>query len=143
MKKILLNVRFASCLLLLSCNQKPKPIETEVPVNLHQLTSEHVLYYDNYPANVIALSQVNLLPQVAGAITGIFFTEGSYVKKNQRLYEIDTRLYQASYDAAQANLRVAQGTLAQAKQDADRYEYLKKNNAVATQLYDHAIIAFE
>ena len=31
----------------------------------------------------------------------------------------------------------------QAQQDADRYEYLNKYNAVAKQLYDHAIITLE
>lgn len=143
MKKYALDIIFISCLLFFSCKEKKEPTNEEVPVNLYNITSQPVLYYEEYPATVIALNQVNLLPQVSGAITGIFFTEGSTVKKGQKLYEIDTRLYKASYDASQANLKVAQGTLAQAKQDADRYEYLKKNNAVATQLYDHAIISLE
>ncbi len=42
-----------------------------------------------------------------------------------------------------ANLKVAQGTLVQSQQDADRYEYLNKYNAVAKQLYDHAIITLD
>ncbi|MGI4803528.1 MAG: efflux RND transporter periplasmic adaptor subunit [Janthinobacterium lividum] len=105
--------------------------------------AEKVLYYDNYPSTTQALSQVNLLPQVPGAITGIFFKEGSYVKKGQKLYEIDKRLYQENYDAAVANRQVQQGNLIQAKQDEDRYAYLNKYNAVAKQLYDHAVIAYQ
>jgi membrane fusion protein (multidrug efflux system) len=81
-----------------------------------------------------------LYPEVAGAITGIHFKEGTHVEKGQVLYEIDKRIYQANYDAAVANLKVQQGNLVQAQQDADRYEYLNKYNAVAKQLYDHAII---
>lgn len=102
-----------------------------------------MLYYDKYPSTTQALSQVNLLPQITGAITGIFFKEGAHVSKGQKLYEIDKRIYEASYDQAEANLKVSQGNLVQAQQDADRYDYLNKYNAVAKQQYDHAIIALE
>ncbi len=105
-----------------------------------KVKAQRVLYYDKYPSTTAALSQVNLLPQVQGAITGIFLKKAAMVQKGQKLYEIDKRIYQANYDAAMANLKVAEGTLKQAQQDADRYEYLNKYNAVAKQLYDHAII---
>jgi membrane fusion protein (multidrug efflux system) len=114
-----------------------------VPVNLSTLQAKRVLYYDNYPSTTQALSQVNLLPQITGAVTGIFFKEGTRVEKGQKLYEIDRRVYQAAFDQAVANLKVSQGNLVQAQQDADRYEYLNKYNAVAKQLYDHAIITLE
>jgi len=143
MNKLILNTVFISCLILAACQKKQPPASPEVPVNLVTVKAKKVLYYDKYPATTQALSQVNLLPEVQGAITGIFFTEGSHVKKGQKLYEIDKRIYQANYDAAVANLKVAQGTLVQSQQDADRYEYLNKYNAVAKQLYDHAIITLE
>ena len=46
----------------------------------------------------------------------------------------------AAYDQAVADLRVSQSALVEAQQDADRYVYLNKYNAVAKQLYDHAVI---
>jgi RND family efflux transporter MFP subunit len=143
MKRVLLNTIFISVLILAACKKKQPPVSNEVPVNLYKVTAKHVLYYDQYPSTTAALSQVNLLPQVQGAVTGIFFTEGSHVKKGQKLYEIDKRIYQDSYDAAVANRQVTEGTLTQAQQDADRYEYLNKYNAVAKQLYDHAIITLQ
>jgi membrane fusion protein (multidrug efflux system) len=114
-----------------------------VPVNLYKVQPKVVSYYDNYPATTNALSQVNLLAQVQGYITGIFFKEGSHVHKGEKLYEIDTRLYQANLDAAIANQKVAEGNQVQAQQDADRYEYLNSYNAVAKQQYDHAVIALQ
>jgi hypothetical protein len=42
-----------------------------------KVKEQPVLYYDKYPSTTAALSQVSLLPQVQGAITGIFFTEGA------------------------------------------------------------------
>lgn len=143
MNRVLLNTVCISCLILGACKKKQPPVSTEVPVNLMKVKKQSVLYYDKYPSTTAALSQVNLLPQVQGAVTGIFFTEGSHVTKGQKLYEIDTRIYQNNYDAAVANLRVAQSTLKQSQQDADRYEYLNKYNAVAKQLYDHAMITLE
>jgi len=143
MNRVILNTVFISCLILASCKKKQPPPNTEVPVNLMTVTAKHVLYYDKYPSTTAALSQVSLLPEVQGAITGIFFADGSHVKKGQKLYTIDQRLYQDNYDAAIANLKVSQGTLVQSQQDADRYEYLNKYNAVAKQLYDHAVITLE
>jgi len=91
----------------------------------------------------MALSQVNLLPQVQGYITGIFFKEGTHVKKGQELYEIDRRMYEANLSAAQANLKVAEGNLKQSQQDADRYSFLNSKKAVAKQIYDHAMITLQ
>lgn len=143
MNRVLFNTIIISCLMLGACKKKQPPQNPEVPVNLYKVKAQRVLYYDKYPSTTQALSQVNLLPLVQGAITGIFFTEGSHVSKGQKLYEIDKRLYQAAYDQATANLQVQQGNLVQAQQDADRYEYLNKYNAVAKQQYDHAVIALQ
>jgi membrane fusion protein (multidrug efflux system) len=140
MNRVLLSVVFIICVASISCKQKQPPPSPEVPVNLYKVKLQSVLYYDKYPATTVALSQVNLLTQVQGYITGIFFKEGSHVKKGERLYEIDRRLYQANYDASVSNVKVAEGTLKQAQQDEDRYIYLNKYNAVAKQLYDHAVI---
>src|ERR1700760_487763 len=143
MNRVLLNIVFISCLMLGACKKKQPPQNTEVPVNLIKLKPRTVLYYDKYPATTRALNQVNLLSQVSGAVTGMFFKEGTTVEKGQKLYEIDERLYKAAYDQAVANLEVSKSGLVQAQQDADRYAYLNSYNAVAKQLYDHAIVTLE
>ncbi|MEN0052180.1 MAG: efflux RND transporter periplasmic adaptor subunit [Mucilaginibacter sp.] len=143
MNRVILNTILISCVAITACKKKQPPVVTEVPVNLLKLKTQNVLYFDKYPATTAALSQVSLLPQIQGAITGIFFTEGTHVKKGQKLYEIDERIYRDNYDAAVANQKVSEGNLVQAQQDADRYEYLNKYNAVAKQQYDHAIIALQ
>lgn len=143
MNRVIFNTILVSCLILSACKQKQTPPSPEIPVNLMKVKEQKVLYYDKYPSTTAALSQVSLLSQVQGAITGIYFTEGGLVKKGQKLYDIDKRIYQANYDAAIANLKVSEGNLVQAQQDADRYEYLNKYNAVAKQLYDHAIITLQ
>ena len=99
----------------------------------------NAVYYDHYPATVAALNQDDLHAEVTGYITGIYFKDGQRVKKGQRLYDIDRRQYEANLDQAVANLNVAKANLARAQQDADRYAELLKQDAVARQVYDHAM----
>jgi membrane fusion protein (multidrug efflux system) len=126
-----------------SCKQKPTPPTPPTPVNLMTTTAQRVYYYDKYPSTTIALSQVSLTAQVTGYVTAIDFQEGTHIRKGQLLYQLDQRLYEAAVDQARANLRVDSGNLLLTQQDADRYTYLAKYNAVAKQVVDHAVIALQ
>jgi len=143
MSRLALTPVLISGLALFGCQQKPPAANPPTPVNLAKVKSERVLYYDNYPATTQALMQVDLHSQVTGYVTGIHFTEGSHVHKGEKLYSIDERLFQAAYDQAAANVKVAEGNQQQAQQDADRYQYLIEHNAVARQTLDHAVIALQ
>ena len=134
---------FVSSLAVFSCKTKPTPPTPPVPVNLVTASARPVTYYDKYPSTTVALSQVNLSAQVTGYITSINFTEGSHVHKGQLLYKLDERLYTAAVDQARAALRVDSGNLKLTQQDADRYAYLAKYKAIATQLVDHANISLQ
>jgi membrane fusion protein, multidrug efflux system len=134
---------FVSCLAVFSCKPKPTPPTPPVPVNLMTASARPVIYFDKYPSTTVAISQVNLSAQVTGYITAIDFTEGSHVHKGQLLYKLDERLYTAAVDQARAALRVDSGNLLLTQQDADRYAYLAKYKAIATQLVDHANISLQ
>ena len=139
MKRYIVSLAILSCLFIFSCKPKQAPPNPPTPVNLYTIKAVPVVYYDRYPGTTVALSEVNLVAQVQGYITGMFFKEGSHVKKGDKLYEIDVRLYQANYDAAVANLQSMKANLVQAQQDSARYVYLNNTNAVAKQTYDHAM----
>jgi len=80
-------------------------------------------------------------PQVSGLIRKRFFTEGSYVRKGQPLYQIDPSLYVAASNQAAANLASAQATAEAARVKAQRYAPLAKDQAVAAQDYTDAAAA--
>ncbi|MEP6747240.1 MAG: efflux RND transporter periplasmic adaptor subunit [Bacteroidota bacterium] len=109
-----------------------------VPVNVYSIQKGSAVYYDQYPATIVPLNEVQLRPQVTGYITGIFFKDGQHVKKGQKLYSIDQQAYEASYNQAVANLNVAKANLGKAQQDADRYDELLKKDAIARQTAEHA-----
>ena len=133
---------FSCAFIIFSCSEKKKDEKQKSPptvVNVYQVKKESAVYYDEYPATVAALNQVDLRAQVTGYITGIFFTDGQHVRKGQKLYDIDRQQFQANYDQSVANLNVSKANLAKAQQDADRYNDLLKQDAIAKQVYDHAM----
>jgi len=114
------------------------PKTPPVPVITATVQKGAAAYYDQYPATIVALNEVQIRPQVAGYITGIFFQDGRRVSRGQKLYTIDQQQYLAGYNQAVANLNVSKSNLARAQQDADRYEELQKKDAVARQTVEHA-----
>ncbi|GAB3966822.1 efflux RND transporter periplasmic adaptor subunit [Spirosoma terrae] len=120
--------------------QAPPP---PTAVSTVQVSKGSATYYDEFPATVTALLQVEIQPQVAGNITGIFFQDGQQVRKGQKLYTIDPQQYRAGYDQAVANLNVQKANLNRAQKDADRYNTLAQQDAVAKQLVDNANATLE
>jgi membrane fusion protein (multidrug efflux system) len=139
---------FGMTILFFSCTSKKKddPMKaspTALAVSAEIVQKGKAVYYDEYPATVAALNQNELRAQVTGYITGIYFKDGQPVLRGQKLYDIDKQQYQASLDQAVANLNVTKANLAKAQQDADRYADLLKQDAVARQVYDHAMADLE
>jgi membrane fusion protein (multidrug efflux system) len=140
-------VFYLGFVILASCGAGNKGEQPKAPpptaVSAVIVKKEKATYYDEYPATVAALSQDELRAQVTGYITEIFFKDGQHVQKGQKLYNIDRQQYQANLDQAIANLNVSKANLARAQQDADRYADLLKQDAVARQVYDHAMSDLE
>jgi RND family efflux transporter MFP subunit len=129
-----------SMIVLSSCGgAPPPPPPPPVSVSVYAVAEGAAAYYDDYAGTITALQSVDIRPQVSGYITNIYFQDGQHVSKGQKLYSIDKQQYVANYDQAVANLSVSSANEAKAQQDADRYEELAKNDAIAKQILDHAI----
>jgi membrane fusion protein (multidrug efflux system) len=76
---------------------------------------------------------------VPGYITGIFFTDAQRVVKGQKLYEIDREKYLAAYEQVKANMEIAESNLEREQLDADRYNKLSEDDAVAKQRVEYAM----
>jgi membrane fusion protein, multidrug efflux system len=125
---------------LVSCGPKTPPMMGPPPVNVatETVTTSDAYYYEEYPATVRALNEVELRPQVNGYITGIHFKEGDKVRKGQKLYSIDQQQSEANYKQALANLSVQEANLERAKKDVERYRELDQQDAIAKQQVDYA-----
>ena len=143
MKTIIKTFLFFVLITAFSCGKKnnsqvqgPPPA---VNVNTDTVKEGSTVYYDNYPATITALVQVDIKPQVSGNITGVFFKDGAHIGKGEKLYTIDQQQYAGAYDQAIANVDVSKANLVKAQKNADRYVELQKNDAIATQTVDNAL----
>lgn len=132
---------FAACGGKKDAQQQAPPPPTAVTAI--KATKGNATYYDEFPATITALREVEIQPQVAGNITGIFFQDGQPVRKGQKLYTIDAQQYRAGYDQAVANLNVQKANRNRAQKDADRYNTLAQQDAIARQVVDNASATLE
>jgi len=86
----------------------------------------------------VAFESSEVRPQVNGVIRQRYFTEGSYVRQGQPLYQIDPSLYRAAVSQAQANVAAARATLDAAQVRANRYKPLAEMEAISKQDYTDA-----
>jgi len=148
MKKFILIIAITGTgsFLWVSCGTSAAPTKQQsiaIPVTVVQAKLEQTNYYDEYPGTITALNQVDITPQVSGYITGIYFKDGQHITKGQLLYTMDQQQYEANVLQADANYKAAEANLQMAQQDADRYLYLQKNDAIAKQLVDHSLAGLQ
>ncbi|MBN9789560.1 efflux transporter periplasmic adaptor subunit [Pseudonocardia sp. TMWB2A] len=86
----------------------------------------------------VAFETSEVRPQVNGLIRKRLFTQGSYVRAGQPLYEIDASLYRAAAEQANANLASANASAQAADEKAQRLKPLAEMQAVAEQDYTDA-----
>jgi RND family efflux transporter MFP subunit len=84
------------------------------------------------PGRTVAYRVAEIRPQVSGVIQKRMFVEGSDVKSNRQLYQIDPAPYQAAYESAAA-LAVS------SKLQVERFKPLAEVNAVSKQDFDNAV----
>ncbi len=86
-----------------------------------------------------------LVAQVRARVTGIVlhrnFREGSHVRANQSLFQIDAAPYQAALDSATAALQKAAANQTSTALQARRYKALVTSHAVSSQDYANAVAA--
>lgn len=120
-----------------------QPGAQAIPVSTTKATKSPTVYFDKYPGTVNALQKTEIRSEVNGYVRNISFEEGTEVKKGKILYTIDQSKYLAARNQAEAQLKVAEANLAQAQQDADRYQKLDEKNAIAKQQVDMANTTLE
>ena len=108
-----------------------KVVASDVPVSLE------------YPAKVKSMQQVNVVARVSGVLEKKHFTEGSFVKAGDMLYQIDSDRYEALMQEAIADVGVKEATLKQATRDWERTKVLFAQDAVSQKERDAALSAYE
>lgn len=128
------SLTLASALLISACEKQPESADQAKPaakVGIVTLSSQPYTLTSELPGRTAAYRVAEVRPQVSGILQKRLFTEGSDVKANQQLYQIDPSMYEANLKSAQANLLAARSL-------AERYKVLVEERAVSRQQYDDA-----
>lgn len=133
--KTLKSLLVALPLLWLGCSQESqiaKPV-MQAEVGVYTLSSQSITLTRELPGRTKATVISEIRPQVGGIIQARFFEEGSIVKKDAVLYQIDPASYQAAFDEAKAALKNAEATLESSRLKSERYADLVKLEGVSKQ----------
>jgi membrane fusion protein (multidrug efflux system) len=126
-----------------ACSKKEAPKIADKHVDVMLAKAADVPYVFDYPAMVQGVVDYPVIPRVSGAIFKQYYTEGTYVKKDAVLYEIDPRPYQYDLQTYEGALVKDQAALDNYKLIYDRYVKLYKVNAVSLQDVETAEINYK
>lgn len=137
---VFLPIAFFALLLSSGCrNTKASSAAFErppAPVSVAAAVTQDVPIYLDAVGKSVAREVVSVQPQVSGRITEIHFTDGAELKKDDPLFTIDPRPYQAQLHSAEANLARAKADLDLARTQFARIADLVDTKAIAKQDYD-------
>lgn len=128
---------------LTSCGKKAPPKMPDKHVDVLVTKSYNVPYTFDYPAIVQGVVDYPVIPRVGGAIYKQYYTEGTYVKKDTVLYQIDPRPFQYDLANYEGQLVKDQAALDNYKLIYERYVRLYKVNAVSLQDVETADINYK
>lgn len=102
-----------------------------VEVTVVTVAKENPQLFVELPARVSAFKIAEIRPQIDGIIKKQTFTEGSFVKKGQMLYQIDPSSYQNTAEGSNDTLKAIRAK-------RDRYKILLEQDAISKQEFEDA-----
>lgn len=141
MRKSFEILALAGIVLWAGCKKEQQP-ERQV-VTAEKVGVEDVEIYGEYVGKIRAKTFVEVRARVEGYLEEMLFEEGKRVKKNQPLFRINSDLYKARVDKAQAQLKKDEAQEAKYQRDVERLKPLYEQNAASQADLDNAIAAYE
>jgi RND family efflux transporter MFP subunit len=130
-------------LLLNGCGNKNVSAAAAPPPNVQvvEVFQRDVPVYHEYLATMDGFVNAQIQPQVSGYLIKQNYVEGALVGKNQVLFKIDPRPFQAIVDQAKAQVAQAEAQLGKTQLDVQRDTPLAKEKAIAQSQLDNDIQA--
>jgi membrane fusion protein, multidrug efflux system len=122
-------VCLATALLFTSgCDSKTLEVAPAAPpaIPISQPVQRQVTDYVDFTGRIEAPEAVSVVPRVTGYLTSAPFKEGAEVKKDDVLFQIDPRPYQAQLDQANGQVLLNEARVKEAMADNSRAKELSK-----------------
>ena len=124
---------------LVGCGDKTTKVERKpVPVAVMKAQTIDTYRWVETFGQTEGAQEIEVRPQVGGILRQLNFTEGSFVKKGDTLFELEKEPYEAALTQATAQTAQAQTVLDQALRDWRRAQKLIKADAMSQQEFDKA-----
>jgi RND family efflux transporter MFP subunit len=107
----------------------PPKVAQQMPVI--KIESEEATIFQEYPAAVEGMVNIEIRPQVEGILKEVLVEDGAYVAKGQPLFRIDPAPFEERLRQAQASLKVAQGAYENAQIDVEKQTELVTGKVVS------------
>ena len=109
---------------------KPVSVVTAVVKNSDVNVSINAL------GTIVPTTTVTVKTLVDGQLMKIYYHEGQNIRAGEKLALVDPRSYEVALEQSQGQLAKDQALLDNAKVDLQRYEDLRRQDSVSTQVYD-------
>ena len=128
---------FALSFVLIGCSKKEaKPALQPPDVEVADVVEQDVPVYGEWVAQLNGPVNADITPKVQGYLLSQNYVNGSFVKKDQLLFQIDPRPLVAALDQAKADVERAVSSLSKANNDVQRDRPLAAQNAIPQKQLD-------
>ena len=117
---------------------RPQAAKTVEVVVTTPITDE-VTDYQDFTGRLDAVKTVDVRPRVSGYVMEAPFKEGDVVHEGDLLFLIDPRTYQADFNLAEANLKVAEAERTFQTKKAIRDRQLVSTNSIQKEEYEQTV----
>jgi len=130
-------------LLVLSGCEKPKPpVLPPPPVKVMTVEPQTVPITKTWVGTLVGEIDVSVSAQVSGYLLEQVYTNGSFVKKGDALFQIDKRPFQAALEQTQGTLAQAEAQLKAALLNAQRANELYAKQVISQEQFDDQTQAY-
>ncbi len=114
-----------------SAPQKPTPTAVyDLPI------TRVVTDFEEFPGQTDSIYSVQVRARVSGYMTNVYFKDGSMVSKEDKLFEIDPRMYKADLDRAKGTVEQYEAHLARLDKEYHRAKNLLAKRSISQEEYD-------
>jgi membrane fusion protein (multidrug efflux system) len=97
--------------------------------------------YQEWVGTILGFNDASIRPRIQGYLLERHYKEGQLVQKDEKLFSIDPRPFQAALEDAKGKLRQAEAARDKARLDVKRYTPLVASGAVSQRELDDAVQA--
>ncbi len=110
-----------------------------IPATVMAATTRQIIDYEELTGRSAAVESVDVLAQVSGYLETINFTPGAFVRKGDVLFTLDSRVYKATLDKANADAAAKRADLERLEAELKRQQVLIEKNATSQQQLELAL----